>query len=150
MPWPLPVRATGSFMVKNKMRKALEVFIKSMANYVAQSGDAIKIGGACFTTAAPKSTRELGPANGLHITVGSNTGEAIVQVNKKMENTLSYLIEYSISPAQNDQWVHVVPEKDRKLTLTKLKSLTAYDFRGAAVGSRGQVVYTVTITKTVL
>ncbi|MEO5682851.1 MAG: hypothetical protein ABIQ88_09425 [Chitinophagaceae bacterium] len=80
--------------------------------------------------------------------VGRTPGEALVYLNR-VANAKSYLFRWGIAPIVNDTWMHTASVQPR-LAIPGLLPGTVYSFQIGAAGSKGQLVFTDTITKMVV
>ena len=137
--------------IKNTLRADLEITLRNLANYCAfvAKGDRAQLVSSGF----PVSTDSVSPAalstpENFTAQAGRHSGELIVSVNR-IRNANAYLLLYKLASADNGAWTHAAHSLPY-FTLTRLEVLQPYNFKMGAIGSRGQTVYTDTITKLVV
>ncbi len=136
---------------KNQVRQNLDMLLTKLANYcsfIAQGDRFILTSSGYSLNAETAGTRSLGTLQNLSVEVGRTPGEALVYVTR-VTNAKSYLFRWGIAPIVNDTWMHSVSVQPR-LNITGLLPGTVYSFQIGAVGSKGQLVFTDTISKMVL
>ena len=140
-----------SVAVKNKLRTNLELLLKNMANYCSHiaRGDRSILASTGFTlNVETSSSRTLGAPENFTVQYGNNSGEVLVYINP-VRNASSYMFLYGPSPISNNAWCHASSSKPY-FTITGLTPVTTYSFKIGVTGTKGQVLYTDTITKMVV
>ncbi len=136
--------------IKNNLREALLSNLRKMANYCSMLADRdrAKLVSTGFPlNAETVSTNMLSIPENFTLQPGSNSGEAIVSINR-VAGALAYLLYYRPASA-NGEWIHVTNSQSW-FNVSGLTALASYQFKMAAIGRKGQITYTDTITKAVL
>ena len=136
--------------VKNTHREALLLNLRRMANYcsLVADGDRGKLVSSGFpVNAATASPKMLSIPENFTVQTGINSGEAIVSVNR-IAGAIAYLLLYRPA-SENGNWTHVTNSLPY-FTITGLTALETYQFKIGAIGTKGQIAYTDTISKAVL
>ena len=136
--------------IKNNLRETLLLDLRKMANYcsLVADGDRAKLVSSGFpVNAETASPKMLSIPENFTVQAGINSGEAIVSINR-IATAIAYLLLYRPA-AENGAWTHVTNSLPW-FTLTGLTTLETYQFKMGAIGSKGQIAYTETITKAVL
>ena len=136
--------------IKNTLRETLLTGLRKMASYCSMvaEGDRVKLVSSGFPVNAESvSLKILSAPENLTVQTGINSGEAIVSINR-VAGAIAYLLFYKPA-AGNGEWLHL-PNSLPRFTLTGLEALAPYQFKIGAIGTKGQITYTDTITKAVL
>ena len=136
--------------IKKDLKEVLLTDLRRMISYCSMvaAGDRAKLVSSGFPVNAETGSFKMLPApENLTVKTGINSGEAIVSINR-IANARAYLLYYKPT-AGNGDWMHVTNSLPR-FTLTGLETLSTYQFKMGAIGIKGQITYTETITKAVL
>ena len=136
--------------IKNTVREALLLNLRKMASYCSMVADrdrAKLVSSGFPVNAESVAVKTLPAPENFTVQAGSNSGEAIVSINR-IANAKAFLLYYKPASANGD-WIHVTNSLPR-FTLTGLEALVSYQFKMGVIGTRGQISYTDTITKAVL
>ena len=137
--------------IKNNLRTDLEITLRNLANYCAfvAKADRAKLVSSGFPvnadTAYPKT---LSTPENFTAQLGKQPGEVIVSINR-IANANAYILLYKPASAENGAWAHAANSLPYFI-LTGLETLQQYNFKMGAIGTKGQTIYTDTITKTVV
>ena len=137
--------------IKNELRANLERLLPKLANYCTYiaNGDRALLSSSGFKLNTETSTAKIvGAPQNFTVQNGSHSGEMLVYINR-LPNAKSYLFLYGPSPISNGAWIHAVNSLPY-FTITGLTPGASYSFKIGATGSKGQVVYTDTVTKMVV
>ncbi len=136
---------------KNNLRAALEMTLRNLANYcafVAKEDRAQLVSSGFPVSADSLSPKTLSAPENFTVQSGNHPGEVTVSINR-IRAANAYLLLYKLASAENGAWAHATNSLPY-FTLTGLESLQQYNFKMGAIGTRGQTVYTETITKGVI
>jgi len=137
--------------IKNSLRNNLELLLTNLANYCSYTakGDRAILSSSGFSlNAATNAPKSLASPENFTVQPGSNAGEVFIYINS-VPNAKTYLFLYGPFPIANEAWLHAIGSKPHS-TITGLVPGTTYSFKIGATGSKGQVVYTGTISKMVV
>ncbi len=137
--------------VKNSMRVELETVLRNLVNYctyVAKGERKILVSAGFPLNAESISPKFLSVPENFTAEPGRQSGEVIVSVNR-VSNASAYLLLYKPAAVENGAWTHATHSLPY-FTLTGLETLKLYHFKMGVIGTKGQTVYTDTITKPVV
>jgi hypothetical protein len=144
-----PVR---SVQRKNDVRLALLILMRLLGiNIESQSaGDLFKMSTSGFVMSSQGgAVPPLGVPDNFKLKPGKNLGELILSV-KKVPNAISYIFEYTIGPlTPESKWISR-GSSSKEYTFTNLPRGEEVFCRVAAIGTRGQEVYSVVLNTIVL
>ena len=137
--------------IKNNLRDNLELLLINLANYCsfAAKGDRAQLVSSGFSLNADTNyPKTLSAPENFNAQLGNHSGEVIVSINR-IANANAYLLLYKLASAENGAWSHATNSLPY-FTLTGLEALQQYNFKMGIIGTKGQTVYTDTITKPVV
>jgi hypothetical protein len=136
---------------KNAKRKILTDLLRSLAAYVTSiaNGDRSKLLTTGFDVSKEKEPVVITKPENITVNNGANSGVLLVSV-KRVKGAASYVHEYATPEAMaTDSWVSTTTSKS-KITFSELEAGKIYYCRIAAVGSKGQIVYSDPIARMVI
>jgi hypothetical protein len=145
-------RSRADIILKNNAREALLDQLRLLAVNVESlaEGDLFKL-----TTSGFILTSQGGHASPLEVPTnfrlrpGKNPGELVLSI-KRVTNATSYIFEYTIGPITEDsKWISR-GSSSKEYTFTNLPRGTEVFCRVAAIGSRGQEIYSAILSTIVL
>ena len=137
--------------IKNTLRETLLLTLRKMANYcsLVADGDRAKLVSSGFSlNAETVASKTMSAPENFTVQTGLNSGEAIVSINR-IAIARAYLLLYKEASSENGAWTHVTNSMPW-FTISGLTALASYQFKMGAIGTKGQITYTDTITKAVL
>ena len=137
--------------IKNNLREVLLLTLGKMANYcvLAADGDRAKLVSSGFPlNAETVALKTMSAPVNFTVQAGINSGEAIVSIDR-IPIARAYLLLYKPASPENEAWLHLTNSQPRFI-LSGLTALAPYQYKIGAIGTRGQITYTDTITKAVL
>lgn len=137
--------------IKNNLRTELNLTLRNLANYCsfAAKGDRAQLVSSGFSLNADTNyPKTLSAPENFNAQLGNHSGEVIVSINR-IANANAYLLLYKLASAENGAWSHATDSLPY-FTLTGLEALQQYNFKMGIIGTKGQTVYTDTITKPVV
>ena len=127
--------------IKNDKRELLIQALTALAAYVTQvcKGDKTMLLNSGFDLAKEKGETELSPIGILEVET-SEPGAATISI-KKVGGAKAYLHQYTTeSPTASTPWISIGSD-NRQFRFVSLTSGTRYWFRVAAIGFKGQLLY---------
>ncbi len=145
-------RARVDIILKNDAREALLEQLRLLAVNVESlaAGDLAKLStsGLILTYQGGHSVPVEAPGN-FRLRPGKNPGELVLSI-KRVASAISYIFEYTFGPITEDsKWISR-GSSSKEYTFTNLPRGTEIFCRVAAIGSRGQEVYSVVLSTIVL
>lgn len=136
---------------KNAMRQALTDLLKSLAANVTSTanGDRSKLLTSGFDVSKEKEPIVITKPENIQVTNGLNSGDLEVSVTR-VKGATSYVHEYADAEAMNANNWQAVTTTMSKITYNNLLAGKTYYCRVAAVGSKGQIVYSDPISRMVI
>jgi hypothetical protein len=137
--------------IKNNLRANLELLLTKLAHYCTfiANGDRALLSSSGFTLNTESTTSKiLGMPENFTVQPGKHSGEMLVYINR-LPNAKTYLFLYGPSPNSDGAWLHAVNSLPY-ITITGLTPGAIYSFKIGATGSKGQVVYTDSVSKMVV
>ena len=129
--------------IKNSKKLALQLLLKTLANYVAltANGDeAMLVSSGFQLVREAQTTPPLEAPENFNVTGGFNQGEIVTKVDRVL-NARSYLHECTEDPiVENSDWDSRATT-GRDFTFTGLQPGKKYWFRVAVIGVRDQIIY---------
>lgn len=144
-------RARNAVALKNQYRKVLIGLMRQLGNYVNTicMGDVAMLTISGFALSKLPEPRHIEAPQNLVVLQGQNIGSLLCKI-KAVQGADSYLFEYTTDPVTKDtNWISI-PSSRKKLEIEGLEQGQKYWFRVAAVGSNGQVVYSVEVFQYVM
>lgn len=145
-------RARVDIILKNDARVALLVLMRMLGiNIESLSGeDVSKMASSGFLLSSQGGTvPPIDVPTDFKVRPGKNLGEIILSV-KKLNNAIYYIFEYTIGPVTEDsKWISR-GSSSREFTFTNLPRGAEVYCRVAAIGRRGQEVYSNVLNTIVL
>jgi hypothetical protein len=145
-------RDRAKIAFKNSARQTLTETLIALGNYVQSicNGDEAKLVSSGFTLTKQREPQP--PLTALqNFTVGNglNKGEIITSVDR-LAGARSYLHQYTTDPLSPESAWTSIASASRKHLFTDLESGKNLWFRIAAIGTKGQIVYTAPQARIVL
>ncbi len=137
--------------VKNQNRAALIALLRQLAAYVnfIANGDRAILLTSGFDITSEGGVSAITKPENLQVVNGDNPGELIVSVDS-VPAAKAYMFEYSTDSTLAETSWQKMPFTQSSFTFTGLDSGKKYFCRVAAVGTRGQMVYSDIISRIVL
>jgi len=128
--------------IKNTRRLALEAVLRQLANYInyTAAGDRSKLLTTGFDVSKEREPITITKPENMRVVNGKNSGELIASV-KRVKGAVSYMHEYILEEAlETGNWT-AFTSSSAKFTFTNLQPGKNYICRIAAIGAKGQIVY---------
>ena len=136
---------------KNEKRQALTVLLRSLASYInfTAAGDRAVLLTTGFNVSKEKEPIIITKPWNLQVTNGMNAGDLHVSV-RAVKGARSYVHEYTNDTGLAAGNWESTTSSQSKITFSGLEAGKTYHCRVAAVGTKGQLVYSDTLSRIVI
>jgi hypothetical protein len=134
--------------LKGQSRIVLNGMLSELTDYInliAQGDEGMLAASSMTLSKVPAEVTIKAPTSPV-LSDGVNTGEMRLKF-KKSTGATSSLFQYSTDPAMSAATTVSIPSSKAKYTFTGLTKGTTYYCRGASVGGRNQVAYTIIVNR---
>ena len=136
---------------KNEKKQALIETLRQLAANITSTanGDRTMLLTTGFDISKEREPVVITKPENLQVTNGMNAGDLVVSVNA-VKGAKAYMYEYTTDATQQENsWVATTSSKS-KITFSDLEAGKTYYCRVAAVGAKGQIVYTDPVSRIVI